>query len=61
LSANENAAEKAEFVVETALTFLCYFTVFSEFQGKVRGGLFLFRSAALALGRARIVVVLLGL
>jgi len=37
------------------------FTVFPKFQRKVGSELLLFRSAALALGRARVVVVLLGL
>ena len=37
------------------------FTILTKFGGKIRGGPFQFRSAALALGRARVVVVLFGL
>jgi len=55
------AAKEAKVVVEMALMFLrCQLTVFAEFWKNIRSGL-LFGSAALALGRARVVVVLLGL
>src|SRR5467141_4696708 len=56
-----SATEEAQFVVETALSFLrCQFAVFPEFRGKVGSGLLWVGRRALALGRARI-VLLLGL
>src|SRR5467141_610168 len=57
-----SATEEAQFVVETALSFLrCQLSVFPEFRGNVGSGLLRVGRGALALGRAGVVVLLLGL
>src|SRR5882672_11252200 len=57
-----SATEEAQFVVEMALSFLRrQLSVFPEFRGKVGSGLLRVGRGALALGRARIVLLLLGL
>src|SRR5882724_1971043 len=60
---SSSATKEAKLVVNRALTLLGgELSIFPKFQGKVRsGGLLLFRSGALALGRARVIVLLLGL
>ena len=55
-------ATKGAKIIEMVLMFLRHqFTIFSEFQKRVGSGLLLFRSAPLALSRAGVVVLLLGL
>src|SRR5882672_6254928 len=57
-----SATEEAQFVVETALSFLRHqLTIFPKFRGKVGSGLLQVIRRALALGRAGIVVLLFGL
>src|SRR5882724_1609738 len=60
---SRGATKEAKFVVKMALSLLgSYLSIFSEFQGKVgSGGFLLFGSGTLALGRARVVVLLLGM
>src|SRR5882672_3456260 len=59
---SRSATEEAQFVVKMALSFLRHqLTIFPKFRGKVRSGLLQVRRGALALGRAGVVVVLLGM
>src|SRR5882724_11373701 len=60
---SRGATKEAKFVFKTALSLLGgELSIFPEFQGKVgSGGLLLFRSGAPALGRAQVIVLLLGL